>query len=228
MTAVRVAAALGLATAALGLAVPAAAAATGAPVTRQGTQGQSLTVSRADGLDPNGEQVTVTGEGFDEEKGVYVAFCVVPPVGQPPSPCGGGVDTSGASGASHWVSSDPPEYGRSLAKPYSPGGRFSVTLTVSGTIGEDVDCTVAECAVVTRADHTRSSDRSQDVLVPVSFAPGGASASTAPAAATAAHEQPDGDGPGLALAAGGGAAAAAAVGAVLVLSRRRRRGTADA
>ncbi|NHC12744.1 hypothetical protein [Motilibacter deserti] len=226
MTASRRAAVLALAGAWLAVAAPATAA---TPVTQRGEEGQTLTVSQADGLDPAGQQVTVTGNGYDEEKGVYVAFCVVPEPGLPPSPCGGGVDTTGASGASQWVSSDPPDYGKTLARPFSPGGAFSVTLTVSRQISEDVDCTVTRCAVVTRADHTRSSDRTQDVVVPVSFT-GSSAAPPAPTGTPAAAEDEPSSGPGVSvgLAAGGGVAAAAAVGAVLVMSRRARRDASDA
>jgi hypothetical protein len=133
-----------------------------------GPEGQTLTVSRATGLSPAGETVTVEGTGYDENKGIYVAFCVDNGPGAMPSPCGGGADTTGSLGASHWISSNPPSYGESLAVPYGDGGSFSVTLNVTPQI-EDVDCTIRACAVVTRADHTRSGDRTQDVRIPVSF-----------------------------------------------------------
>lgn len=127
-----------------------------------------ISVSKVTGLGASGETVRVTGSGFDMTKGIYVAFCVKPPEGQAPGPCGGGADTDGNSGASEWISSNPPTYGKSLVKPYGAGGTFSVVLRVSPKIG-NVDCTTSTCVVATRADHTRSSDRSQDVLIPVSF-----------------------------------------------------------
>jgi hypothetical protein len=126
-------------------------------------------VSRTRDLDPAGMQVTVRGSGFDTAKGIYVAFCVTPPRGAVPSPCGGGIDLDGSSGGSIWISDDPPPYGDGLAQPYGPGGSFAVSIRVTGTIGA-VDCRTTSCAVVTRADHTRGSDRSQDVIVPVTFA----------------------------------------------------------
>jgi hypothetical protein len=89
--------------------------------------------------------------------------------GAAPSPCGGGADTTGSTGASHWISSDPPSYGEGLAVPYGAGGTFRVSLTVTTRIG-DVDCTVRRCVVASRADHTRTADRSQDVRVPITFA----------------------------------------------------------
>jgi iron complex transport system substrate-binding protein len=121
-------------------------------------------------LAPEGVEVLVAGRGFDERKGIYVAFCVVPAPGTAPGPCGGGIDTAGSTGASAWISSNPPPYGRDLAIPYGPGGSFEQRITVAANFGT-TDCTVVACAVVTRNDHTRSEDRSQDVVLPVSFSP---------------------------------------------------------
>ncbi|MFI6577252.1 cell wall protein [Nocardiopsis sp. NPDC050513] len=136
----------------------------------------TLSVSQTSGLDPDGQTVTVTGSGYDTSKGVYVALCDTSRAGaaQAPSPCIGGVDMDGSSGSSVWVSSNPPPYGEGLAVPYDgrgTDGGFSVELTVRAS-DAGTDCTDAstECAVVTRNDHTRSSDRSQDVFVPVTFA----------------------------------------------------------
>lgn len=120
-------------------------------------------------LDPAGQVVTVRGEGYDTTKGIYVAWCVVPPPGQVPSPCGGGADQDGTSGSSVWVSSNPPPYGVGLARPYGLGGTFEVDVEVTRWINDEVDCLVTACAVTTRNDHTRTNDRSQDVFHPVSF-----------------------------------------------------------
>ncbi|MEV7229741.1 hypothetical protein AB0M79_22345 [Polymorphospora sp. NPDC051019] len=135
----------------------------------QGANGQRLTVSKTTGINRQGETLSVSGTGYDTSKGIYVAFCVDNGAGTAPSPCGGGIDMSGNSGASQWISSNPPAYGEGLAIPYGPGGSFSVQVKVSTKIG-DVDCTVTRCAVVTRTDHLRTADRSQDVRVPVTFA----------------------------------------------------------
>ena len=139
-----------------------------------------LTVSKTRNLSRAGETVTVSGRGYDVDKGIYVAFCVDNGPGVLPSPCGGGADMSGGSGSSAWISSNPPSYGEGLAMPYGKGGTFRVSLKVSRKIG-DVDCTQRGCAVVTRADHTRTSDRSQDVRVPIRFAPDPAGGTAAPA-----------------------------------------------
>ncbi len=176
--------------------------------TATGSGGQRLTVSTVSGLDPAKQVVQVDGRGYDTAKGIYVAFCVVPKPGQVPTPCGGGADTTGAAGASAWISSNPPSYGTTLAKPYGAGGTFHVTLTVAAKLDDTIDCRTTPCAVVTRADHTRSSDRSQDVVVPVSFrapADGGRS----PARAFAAGV-------------GGGAIGTLAVLGLVALVRRRR------
>ncbi|TYB64321.1 hypothetical protein FXF51_21600 [Nonomuraea sp. PA05] len=174
-----------------------------------GGAGQRLTVSQADGLSPDGQTVTVTGSGYDPAKGVYVAFCVLPKPGELPTPCGGGVDMSGASGSSKWISSNPPKYGEGLAQAYGAGGSFTVQLKISPVIGvaaegsQVFDCREVACAVVTRADHTRTADRTQDVFVPVTFSGGF---------------------PTVAVAAGGGGVLllGAAASAVVVVRRRRR------
>jgi hypothetical protein len=134
--------------------------------TATGPQGQELTVTPADDLDPEGQQVNVRGSGYDPAVGVYVALCVDNGPGQVPSPCVGGADQSGESGSSAFISSDPKFAG--LATPWGPGGTFDVDLTITAA-DDSVDCLdgTVTCKVVTRADHTASSDRSADVKVPV-------------------------------------------------------------
>jgi hypothetical protein len=148
--------------------------------------GKTLTVARATDLPASGTAVRVTGRGYDRSKGIYVAFCVDNGPGKVPTPCGGGADTEGSSGNSVWISDFPPAYGTGLAKPYGDGGTFDVQIRVAARLRADdpetaedetIDCLRTRCAVVTRNDHTRSEDRSQDVAVPVTFASG-----TAPAA----------------------------------------------
>lgn len=159
---------LGLA-AALLLAFAAPAAADGGGGSATGAGGQQLTVSVVSDLDAGGQDVTVVGTGFDAAKGIYLAFCVQPAPGEAPTPCGGGADTSGTTGSSVWISSNPPSYGKDIAVPYGPSGSFRASLHVSAALNPTTDCSQLTCAVVTRADHTRSQDRSQDVAVPVSF-----------------------------------------------------------
>ncbi|MET8976074.1 neocarzinostatin apoprotein domain-containing protein [Streptomyces sp. NPDC004539] len=159
-----------LAVAALFVTAPTAFAASGSA---SGPEGQKLTVSKTSGLAAAGETVTVSGTGYNTEKGIYVAFCVDNGPGKTPTPCVGGVDMSGESGASVWVSSNPPSYGEGLAKPYGGSGKqgtFSVQLKVRAK-DANTDCTAAgvTCAVITRNDHTRGGDQSQTVRIPVTF-----------------------------------------------------------
>ncbi|MEJ0014078.1 MAG: hypothetical protein WDN07_00260 [Actinomycetota bacterium] len=96
----------------------------------------------------------MSGKGFDTTVGIYVEMCQVVPAGILPTVCGGGVNSSGASAASFWISSNPPSYGKNLAIPFKPGGTFSVGLKVQPLIGK-VDCRKTKCAIYVRADHTR-------------------------------------------------------------------------
>jgi len=126
----------------------------------------SLQVSATSNL-KSGQQVTVKGKGFDVNKGIYIAFCVAPKPGQAPTPCGGAPGSQTASSA-EWIASNPPPYGKGMTKPFGKGGSFTVPIRVSTMIGE-IDCRVTQCGIAARADHRRSSDRSQDVFIPVSF-----------------------------------------------------------
>lgn len=181
----------------------AAAAVTALLLAAQPVGVPSITVSRTTGLRPSGETLVVTGRGFDVEKGIYVAFCVDRGEGVRATPCGGGADTAGTGGGSRWVSSNPPPYGDGLAVPYGPGGMFRVELDVSARIG-GFDCRTVRCAVVTRADHTRTDDRSQDTRAEVSFTR-------------------DGGAPLPVLAGAGVAAFGAGATAAVLTGRRRRR-----
>jgi hypothetical protein len=147
-----------------------------APVSADGLQAgdgqRTLRVGQSQGLPAGGGTGGVAGSGYDVSKGIYVALCVVTPPDTPPSPCGGGIDQTGATGASAWVSSNAPSYGEGLATPYGPGGSFSVTVTVAPVIADGFDCRQIQCAIVTRNDHTRTADRTQDIFIPVTFAAG--------------------------------------------------------
>lgn len=134
--------------------------------TVKGPTGQTLTVSATEVRD--GQILTVTGAKYNKKVGIYLAFCVVGAKGSVPGPCGGGVNTAGSATSSVWISSNPPAYGKSLAIPFSKSGGFESRIKVSRYIGT-VDCTVAKCAVVTRADHTQSANRKADVIAPLKF-----------------------------------------------------------
>jgi hypothetical protein len=130
----------------------------------KGSQDQVLTVSKT--TVKSGSTVTVNGKYFDETIGIYLAFCVIPPKGKAPTPCGGGVNKAGSSEASFWISSNPPPYAIGLTEEYLPGGRFTQKVKISKKIGR-FDCTKVKCAITVRADHLRSNDRSSDLFIPI-------------------------------------------------------------
>ncbi|RIJ69791.1 hypothetical protein D1871_21275 [Nakamurella silvestris] len=167
-----------------GLIAPASALASEPVSVSDGTR--TLTVSVAENVDPAGQKVTVTGDGFDESKGIYVAFCVDTGPGKVPTPCLGGVDMEGTTGGSVWISSNPPPYGEGLALPYETGGSFAVSLNLAAVDEiNGVDCRAVACVVTSRNDHTRSGDRSQDLRIPVTFAESGAAVPPASSSAPA-------------------------------------------
>ena len=133
-----------------------------------GRHGQVLKVTKSKNLSAKGSWVTVTGTGYDERVGIYVSLCVRPAKGKLPTPCGGGVNKAGSSGASIWVSSNAPGYGAGLAKPFGIGGKFQVRLFLGPRIGK-LDCRKITCAITTRADHMQTSNRAADVFIPVTF-----------------------------------------------------------
>lgn len=112
--------------------------------------------------------ITVSGKGFDETVGIYLAYCVLPKPGGAPTPCGGGINKSGTGDSSLWISSNPPPYGVGLAIEYQPGGRFQEKVGVTRKIGK-FDCTKVKCAITVRSDHTREGDRSHDIFLPIVF-----------------------------------------------------------
>ncbi|MGN9757383.1 hypothetical protein [Streptomyces sp. SD31] len=171
----RIAARTGLAVAAsaaltLGLATSASAATSTRTVTDGGAT-YNLSVTAPDTAATAGQVVNVTGSGFNTGQGIYVGLCVVDGAQgvNKPTPCLGGQDEDGSTGASHWVDNT---FGGMFANSskFGSGGTFNVKIYVKATLddgsvcGQDVDC-----AIVTRADHFDSSDRTYDVHVPITF-----------------------------------------------------------
>lgn len=154
----------------LGLATSASAATATRTVADGGTT-YSLSLTAPDTAAAAGQVITVTGSGYNTGQGVYVGLCAVDGAqgANKPTPCLGGQDESGSTGASHWINNT---FGGLFANSskFGTGGTFSVQIYVRATLddgqicGEDVTC-----AVVTRADHFDSSDRKYDVHVPVTF-----------------------------------------------------------
>lgn len=147
-------------------AVPAGAAAT--PKSATGPEGQKLTVSATTGLDPAGQKIRVTGEGYGLKSGIYVALCKDNGANRVPSPCLGGADMSGGSKNSQWIVPPGDPYEGEPALPFGPGGTFDVEIEIRSK-GDGLDCADVPCSVVTRADHRSSGDRTQDVRIPVTF-----------------------------------------------------------
>ena len=136
----------------------------------KGQYGESISaIAKEISLDKNGlAQIIITGKGFDETVGIYLAYCLMPKAGMAPTPCGGGVNKSGIGGASYWISSNAPPYAANLAEPFRAGGRFSKNVEVSDRIGK-IDCRKSKCALTVRSDHLREGDRSRDLFIPVTF-----------------------------------------------------------
>ena len=131
------------------------------------TSRPKLLVSQTTNLNPNGTSVTVRGSGYDIAKGVYVIVCTQAAPGAQ-STCVGGVNIDGSSPSSVWVSSNPPSYAIGLTTDFQPDVSFNIVLQVVAKSGE-LDCTLVKCGVVTRSDHLRYTDRTQDVFVPITF-----------------------------------------------------------
>ncbi|MEU7468803.1 hypothetical protein AB0A94_09640 [Streptomyces sp. NPDC044984] len=154
----------------LGLATSASAATSTRTVVDGGTT-YNLSVTAPSTASAAGQVVNVTGSGFNPGQGIYVGLCVVDgaPGAQKPSPCLGGQDETGSTGASHWVNNT---FGGLFANTskFGAGGTFDVDIYVNPDLGDGSVCGVdVECAIVTRADHLDTNDRKYDVHVPITF-----------------------------------------------------------
>lgn len=132
-------------------------------------------------LEP-GDELVVHGSGYDAGIGIYVSICLIPSIaGEKPSPCLGGLPEGAMEGeaagsdeatSSAWVTDD--WAWRAFAtKGFddADAGEFEVRLLVPESAQDGLDCTKSVCAITTRADHTASNDRVQDMQLPVAFAP---------------------------------------------------------
>ncbi|MFT4122486.1 MAG: hypothetical protein QM635_01480 [Microbacteriaceae bacterium] len=174
-----------------GAAGTATLAADGLSATATGADGRTRTLAIApqDGADPRallaGDRIVVTGRGYDAGQGIYVAICRVPgSAAEKPSPCIGGVPEQRSADAadadridwapSSWIN-DSWAWRLFGARSWddADAGSFTAYIEVGDPVGEGLDCTAVACAVYTRADHTATADRSQDLAVPVAFAADG-------------------------------------------------------
>lgn len=148
---------------------------------------REITVTRTDGTPADmdqlreGEVLIVKGTGFNSDIGMYVSICKIPEdAGTKPFPCLGGVPEGATEGdaaasgdvlTSAWVTNnwawknfathsfDDPEK-----------GTFEVRLVVPPATQEGLNCITEACAITTRADHTATEDRVQDMQLRVAFA----------------------------------------------------------
>lgn len=119
------------------------------------TNDPKVTVSKTQGLNPEGEAVTVDGTGFRPGQGVYVALTAE--------------ERSSDSYPAHHTGAV------WLGGTDAPGdeGTFSTEVEVSGTYdneGTTYDCVEDQCHIAVFNDHTDIGNRDQDVWTPISFA----------------------------------------------------------
>lgn len=125
-----------------------------------------------------GDKLVVSGSGFDAGTGIYVSICAIPDTREDkPGPCLGGIPEGATEGtvdesalSSAWITNDW-AWRMFATQTYDDPdtGSFSVTLTVPEPAEAGIDCRETRCAITTRADHTASSDRVQDILLPVHY-----------------------------------------------------------
>lgn len=154
----------------LGLASSASAATSTRTVTDAGVT-YNLSLTAPDSASAAGQVITVTGSGYNSGQGIYVALCAVDGAqgSSRPSPCLGGQDESGSTGASHWVSNTFGGLAPNTSK-FGANGTFTAQIYVKGTLDDGSVCGEdRECAVVTRADHTNTTKRAYDVHAPITF-----------------------------------------------------------
>jgi hypothetical protein len=154
----------------LGLATSASAA-TSTRTIVDGSTTYNLSVTAPGTASAAGQVVNVTGSGFNTGQGIYVGLCVVEGNAgdAKPTPCLGGQDEDGSTGASHWVNNT---FGGLFANSskFGTGGTFDVNIYVNPNLEDGTVCGVdVDCAIVTRADHFDSGDRKYDVHIPITF-----------------------------------------------------------
>ncbi|WP_019632279.1 hypothetical protein [Actinomadura atramentaria] len=151
------------------LVVGAAAAVTAAGLSPAYAAGPATTVSPSTGVDPAGQDLAVEGTGFNPAaaggNAIYVAF----------GPKTADYATNaGVFQVSKWIHKGAaPSAGQG---PMNDDGTFSTVLPgvkakYKDAEGNDIDCLVTQCYVITIAAHG-STDRSQDTFTPVTFTGG--------------------------------------------------------
>jgi hypothetical protein len=137
-----------------------------------------LALSKATGVDPAGETITVDGSGFDSARGVYGMFC---------KRAAGALGTAGgrAGGADcastqFWITNPGPGVPPSGTTPWTGSGTFQLSFPVSATF-KAIDCQASGvvCGIQIRNDHNDPGAYDQDAFAPIAFAGGEAAGPTA-------------------------------------------------
>jgi hypothetical protein len=148
---------------------------------------RSISVVTAEGAEPDlsavsgGDRLVVSGEGFNPDLGIYVAICKVPAeLDARPGPCLGGVGSQEVEqfeegvvqyAASNWING---AFAWRLfgARSFddAEAGTFTAYIELPPASDENVDCSVDQCGLFTRNDHTAISDRVQDLYLPLRWA----------------------------------------------------------
>lgn len=158
-------------------------------VTATGDDDRTRTISvvTSEGAEPDlsavsgGDRLVVSGEGFDPDLGLYVAICKVPAeLDARPGPCLGGVGSQEVEqfeegvvqyAASNWING---AFAWRLfgARSFddAEAGTFTAYIEVPPVVDDNVDCSVDQCGLFTRNDHTAISDRVQDLYLPLRWA----------------------------------------------------------
>lgn len=164
--------------------VPAGEFVTEVTATGNDERTRTLRVASESGVAPDlgaaaaGERLVVTGDGYDGDRGLYVAVCRIPgDIDQKPGPCLGGVGSQEVEefdesvvqyAASNWINE---AFAWRLfgARGFddTATGTFTAYIELPPAADENVDCTVEACGLYTRNDHTAAGDRVQDLYLPL-------------------------------------------------------------
>lgn len=130
-----------------------------------------------------GEEITVTGSGFNASNGIYVGFCRIPEnPEEKPSPCLGGIPEDAMQEKAPGTADDKALESVWLTdnwawRSFATGGfddakkgTFTTRLLVPMPEVDGLDCRVEKCGVTTRNDHTAAADRVQDLHLAIGFA----------------------------------------------------------
>lgn len=163
--------------------------------------GQSVTVTSADDnplavrdgrlvvVDGATLAVTLAGlDGAEAPAGFYLMTAVDNGPGEVATPAIGGVDMTGASHTSRWITNEPYAGSENAVVPIAADGSAQTELQVVAA-DDHADCAAAAapdgCVLYLRADHRAAAERGYDLRVPLEF---GTAAEVAALATTASVE----------------------------------------